>query len=256
MSAQVVEKALGSSQKEGERRRASRCAVRIERPPLRPDICKASVMLLETPDWSRERPIQWALKRLIDIVGSLVGLILLSPLMLGVALAIRMETPGAVIYRQERIGFRGRRFYMYKFRSMRQDADQLFTQLAEQNETNGGMFKMFNDPRVTRVGRFIRKYSIDELPQLYNVLKGDMSLVGPRPPIVRELAHYSGWHYFRFATLPGLTGLWQVSGRSRIQEFDTVVRLDCQYIANWNCWLDAELLLKTFRVVLAGMDTA
>lgn len=207
-------------------------------------------------DLKREKPIQWFLKRVIDIFGSSVGIIVLSPLMAIVAILIKFESPGPIIYKQKRVGFKGRQFNMYKFRSMRQDADELLDQLLEKNETNNGMFKMFNDPRVTKIGRFIRKYSIDELPQLFNVLKGDMSLVGPRPPIVRELKHYENWHYFRFSTLPGLTGIWQVSGRSRIKEFDTVVKMDYHYINNWNVLLDMKLILKTVPVVLGGMDTA
>lgn len=210
----------------------------------------------ESPALPDEKPIQWFFKRLIDVSCSLMGLLALSPLLLGVAIAIALESKGAVIYKQKRVGYKGRLFEMYKFRSMRQDADAMLEQLLEKNETNSGMFKLFNDPRVTGVGRFIRKYSIDELPQLFNVLKGDMSLVGPRPPIDRELKHYEQWHYLRFNTLPGLTGIWQVSGRSRIKEFDTVVKMDFRYIKEWNILLDLKLILKTFPVVLGGMDTA
>jgi lipopolysaccharide/colanic/teichoic acid biosynthesis glycosyltransferase len=216
----------------------------------------APTVIAESYDLSKEKPIQWIFKRILDIAGSGLGLLLLSPLLIAVAIAIRIDSPGSVIYKQKRIGLHGRKFNMYKFRSMRQDADAMLAELLAKNETNTGMFKMFNDPRVTAVGRFIRKYSIDELPQLINVLKGDMSLVGPRPPIERELEHYENWHYFRFATLPGLTGVWQVSGRSRIKEFDTVVRMDYQYINEWNLLLDIRLILKTFPVVLGGMDTA
>jgi lipopolysaccharide/colanic/teichoic acid biosynthesis glycosyltransferase len=205
---------------------------------------------------SESKPFQWFLKRLLDVFCSLFGLLALSPLLLLVALAIKLESPGPVIYKQRRVGFKGQFFDMYKFRSMRQDADAMLAQLMAQNETNNGMFKLFNDPRVTQVGRFIRKYSIDELPQLFNVLIGNMSLVGPRPPIDRELQHYKDWHYIRFSTLPGLTGLWQVSGRSRIKEFDTVVQMDTRYIKEWNMLLDIKLILKTFPVVFGGMDTA
>lgn len=202
------------------------------------------------------KPFQWILKRFLDILGSGLGMILLSPLLLIVSIAICVETPGPLIYKQKRVGLGGRKFNMYKFRSMRQNADEMLAQLLDKNETNAAMFKMFNDPRVTKVGRFIRKYSIDELPQLFNVLKGDMSLVGPRPPIERELNAYESWHFYRFSTLPGLTGVWQVSGRSRIQEFDTVVKMDYQYIDEWNVFLDIKLILKTFPVVFGGMDTA
>lgn len=207
-------------------------------------------------DLKKLKPVQWYLKRSVDLTASLLGLLALAPFLLIVAAAIRLETPGAVIYKQKRIGLHGKTFFMYKFRSMKQDADQQIAQLMAQNQTGKGMFKMFNDPRVTRVGQFIRKYSIDELPQLFNVLKGDMSLVGPRPPITRELQHYKNWHYFRFATLPGLTGLWQVSGRSTIKDFDSVVKLDYQYINTWSLAQDFKLLLKTFPIVLCGRDTA
>lgn len=212
--------------------------------------------LAATYDLSQIKPYQWFFKRGFDIVASTLGLLAISPLLLAVAVAIRLESPGSVLYKQQRIGLNGKKFNMYKFRSMRQDADQMLQQLMEKNETGQGMFKMFDDPRVTKVGKFIRKYSIDELPQLLNVIKGHMSLVGPRPPIERELQHYKNWHYFRFATLPGLTGLWQVSGRSKIKEFDHVVKMDYQYINNWSLWLDFKLLMKTFPVVVGGMDTA
>jgi lipopolysaccharide/colanic/teichoic acid biosynthesis glycosyltransferase len=202
------------------------------------------------------KPVQWQLKRLIDVVCSLMGIVALSPLLLIVALAIRLESKGPIIYKQRRVGYKGRLFNMYKFRSMREDADTMLEQLLAKNETNSGMFKLFNDPRVTKVGKFIRKYSIDELPQLFNVIKGDMSLVGPRPPIDRELKYYEDWHYLRFTTLPGLTGVWQVSGRSRIKEFDTVIKMDFHYIKEWNVLLDLKLILKTFPVVFGGMDTA
>ncbi|HEY9687740.1 MAG TPA: sugar transferase [Coleofasciculaceae cyanobacterium] len=214
------------------------------------------IFLAESYDLSKRKPIQWFCKRTVDICCSLLGLLILAPFMLTVALLIRLETPGPIIFKQRRIGLKGREFEMYKFRSMRQDADRQIVHLMAHNEAGNGMFKMSNDPRVTRIGKFIRKYSIDELPQLFNVLKGDMSLVGPRPPIPRELQFYKNWHYLRFATLPGLTGLWQVSGRSRIKEFDHVVKLDYRYINDWNLILDFKLILKTFPVVLGGMDTA
>lgn len=214
------------------------------------------IFLASSYDLRKVKPIQWTFKRLIDVSASGLGLLCLMPFLLLVAAAIRIESKGPVIYKQKRIGFQGKMFNMYKFRSMKQDADKMLDSLMEKNETNTGMFKMFNDPRVTKVGRFIRKYSIDELPQLVNVVKGDMSLVGPRPPIEREVETYKNWHYFRFATLPGLTGLWQVSGRSKIKDFDTVVKMDYQYINSWNLGLDLKLLLKTFPVVVGGMDTA
>lgn len=202
------------------------------------------------------KPYQWIIKRSIDFTGSAIGLLMLLPFLIVIATIISIESEGPVIYKQKRIGLKGKEFEMYKFRSMRADAEKLLHQLLEKNEIGSGMFKMLNDPRITRVGKWLRKFSIDELPQLFNVLKGDMSLVGPRPPIESELQDYKQWHYFRFATLPGLTGLWQVSGRSRIKEFDQVVEMDYQYIRNWSLWLDFKLLLKTVPVVLFAKDTA
>lgn len=204
---------------------------------------------------NRERPNQWAIKRLFDILASGLGLLLIAIPLLMVALAIRIESPGPLFFKQKRIGRYGRTFEMLKFRSMYQDAEARLQELVAQNDSNPGMFKMKNDPRVTKVGRFIRKYSIDELPQLINVLKGDMSLVGPRPPIIRELEAYAPWHYVRFSTLPGLTGAWQVSGRSTITNFDDVVKLDFNYIKSWNLVQDMRILMKTVPVVLFGKDT-
>ncbi len=195
---------------------------------------------------------EWSIKRLFDITASLFGLILISPLLLLIALLIKLDSKGPLLFKQERVGFDGRRFHMYKFRSMSVDAEKVLKDLLQFNETNDVMFKMTNDPRMTRVGRILRKYSLDELPQLLNVLRGEMSLVGPRPPIVREVETYQPWHYIRFSTLPGLTGLWQVSGRSTINDFDMVVKLDSSYIKNWSLWMDFKILLKTIPVVLGG----
>jgi exopolysaccharide biosynthesis polyprenyl glycosylphosphotransferase len=223
--------------------------------PLYPDNVGA-IPLQHAYDLEKQKPVQWFLKRLLDVSASLTGLLILLPFLLLTALAIALESEGPILYKQKRIGLKGRDFEMYKFRSMRVDADQELQKLIQQNQTNDGMFKMFDDPRVTRVGKFIRKYSIDELPQLLNVLKGDMSLVGPRPPIEREVRAYKEWHFIRFSTLPGLTGLWQVSGRSDIKEFDTVVKMDFQYIREWSLLLDIKLLLKTFPTVLSGKGAA
>lgn len=202
------------------------------------------------------KPLQWKLKRLIDYVGSLFGIIALFPFFLIIAVAIKIESKGPILYKQERIGLYGNKFNMYKFRSMRADADKQFEALKALNQTNDGMFKIFNDPRVTKVGSFLRKYSLDEFPQLLNVLKGEMSLVGPRPPIERELSIYEPWHYLRFGTIPGLTGLWQVSGRSHIKDFNKVVELDCHYITQWSFLRDLKLLLKTIPVVLFAKGAA
>jgi exopolysaccharide biosynthesis polyprenyl glycosylphosphotransferase len=190
-----------------------------------------------------------AIKRLLDIIAALGGLILLSPLMLVTAVAIKLDSPGPVIFSQERNGFRGRVFKMYKFRSMVTDAEQLFTHLESKNEVSGQMFKIRNDPRITRVGKIIRKTSIDELPQLFNVLKGEMSLVGPRPPIVREVVKYEAWHSLRLSVKPGLTGLWQISGRNDLG-FEEMVRLDMKYIRERSLKYDLKIILKTIPVLL------
>ncbi len=224
--------------------------------PVKPIDRAKPIFLSEEFNLRKRKPLQWKLKRALDITLSLGGIACLSPLLTTVAILIKLDSKGPVIYKQKRVGLHGQTFEMYKFRSMRQDADQLLHTLLDQNETNGTMFKMFNDPRVTRIGRFIRKYSIDELPQLFNVLKGDMSLVGPRPSLSREVRQYKKWHHIRFSTLPGLTGIWQVSGRSKVLEFDTVVGMDCQYINHWNILLDLKLIFKTLPVVFKGMDTA
>jgi lipopolysaccharide/colanic/teichoic acid biosynthesis glycosyltransferase len=205
---------------------------------------------------ANEKKIQWAIKRLADIVLTLSGLLVIAlPLSL-LALAIKLDSPGPIFFKQRRVGQHGQEFDMYKFRSMHIDAEARLAELIDQNETNEGMFKLKNDPRVTRVGRIIRKFSLDEFPQLINVLKGDMSLVGPRPPICRELSAYEAWHYVRFSTRPGLTGEWQVSGRSNIQRFDDVVALDFRYIESWSLLRDIGILLKTIPVVLFAKDAA
>ncbi len=192
------------------------------------------------------------MKRALDILGGLVGMLILVVATIFVAPAIKLESPGPVFFGQTRIGKNGRRFTFYKFRSMYQDAEQRKKELMEQNEVKGLMFKMENDPRITRVGRFIRKTSIDELPQFWNVLKGDMSLVGTRPPTVDEFEQYEAKHKCRLSMTPGLTGMWQISGRSDIKDFDEVVRLDMEYIDNWNILKDIKILFKTVAVVFFG----
>lgn len=192
------------------------------------------------------------IKRSIDILGALVGMlitILLTPL---IALAIKLDSRGPVFFSQTRIGRNGRRFAMYKFRSMYVDAEERKKELLAQNEMQGFMFKMENDPRITHVGKFLRKTSLDELPQFYNVLKGDMSLVGTRPPTADEFEKYSLHYRRRLSITPGLTGMWQVSGRSDITDFDEVVKLDLSYIDNWSLSLDFKILLQTIGVVLFG----
>lgn len=190
-------------------------------------------------------------KRIIDVTVSAVGLVLCAPLFLVIALAIRLDSPGSVIFRQTRVGLRGRRFEMYKFRSMRMGAEEQQDMLADLNEVNGPIFKIRDDPRLTRVGRILRRLSLDELPQLVNVLRGEMSLVGPRPPVPAEVEKYQEWHKKRLEAPPGMTGLWQVSGRSRLS-FDEMVLLDIYYIENWSLWLDFKILMRTIPKVLLG----
>lgn len=194
-------------------------------------------------------------KRLIDIVGSLCGIILLSPLFLIVAILIKLEDPkGKVFFAQERNGKYPKTFKMYKFRSMVHNAEDLLKDLMDRNEQTGPVFKINDDPRITKVGKFIRRTSIDELPQLFNVLKGDMSLVGPRPPIPREVEQYNSYQMQRLAVKPGLTCIWQVSGRNNIG-FDEWVEMDIEYIKTRNLWLDIKLIFKTVGV-LFGDDNA
>lgn len=193
---------------------------------------------------------QLLIKRGIDIVGSVVGLILTGIISLFVAPAIYISSPGPIFFSQERIGLNGRRFRIYKFRSMYMDAEERKAALMAENKMSGFMFKMDDDPRIIKgIGSFIRKTSIDELPQMWNVLKGDMSLVGTRPPTVDEFEQYEYHHKSRLATKPGITGMWQVSGRSDITDFEEVVELDNTYIYNWNLALDIKILLKTVLVV-------
>ena len=188
-------------------------------------------------------------KRSIDVVCSGLGLLLLSPLFAIVALVVKSDR-GPVFFLQERVGIKGQPFKMVKFRSMRTDAEEIKKQLAAQNEGHGLLFKMANDPRVTPVGRFIRKYSIDELPQLWNVFKGDMSLVGPRPPLPEEVEKYEEMVYRRLLVKPGITGLWQVSGRSDLS-WEESVRLDLYYVENWSLTTDFVILARTVRAVFA-----
>lgn len=192
------------------------------------------------------------IKRVMDIAGGLVGIVITLIFFPFVALAIKLDSPGPVLFSQIRIGRNGRRFKIYKFRSMYIDAEERKKELEKQNEMQGLMFKMENDPRITRVGKFIRKTSIDELPQFYNVLKGDMSLVGTRPPTADEFEKYTQYYRRRISMTPGLTGLWQVSGRSEIEDFDDVVKYDLEYIDGWSLTLDIKILIKTIWVVFAG----
>lgn len=195
---------------------------------------------------------QFLVKRMVDILGGLIGLAITGILFLIFAPVIKIQSPGPVFYAQWRVGLNGRKFKMYKFRSMYPDADARKAELMKQNKMDGFMFKMDNDPRIFPAGHFIRKYSIDEFPQFWNVLKGDMSLVGTRPPTVDEWEQYSPRHRARLGMKPGITGLWQVSGRSDITNFEDVVNLDVQYICNWSLAEDAKILVRTIGVVFSG----
>lgn len=200
--------------------------------------------------YQNKRYIYRLSKRIFDFVASLLGLIILSPLFLIIAIAIKIEDPkGPVFYSQIRLGKKQEAFKMYKFRSMVVDADKHLKDLLDENEVDGAMFKMKKDPRVTRVGQFIRKYSIDELPQLVNVLLGNMSLVGPRPPLPREVAEYTEYDKQRLAVKPGCTGLWQVSGRNDVG-FHEMVALDLKYISKRNLGFDLYIMLRTFWVFI------
>jgi exopolysaccharide biosynthesis polyprenyl glycosylphosphotransferase len=192
-------------------------------------------------------------KQAIDFFGALVALILLSPLFAVIAILIRLTSSGPVLFRQQRCGLNGEPFNMLKFRSMSTDAEQRRHELERLNEMQGPVFKVTNDPRVTPVGRWLRKYSFDELPQLWNVLCGEMSLVGPRPLPVHEVKRFDDpAHRRRLSVKPGLTCLWQISGRNQVTDFRDWVRLDLEYIDNWSLWLDIKILFKTFPVVFTG----
>lgn len=190
-------------------------------------------------------------KRVLDAVGSAGLILLLSPAFLVIALLVKATSRGPVIYRQIRVGMGGREFVFYKFRSMYEDADRRLQEVLDKNEKAGPIFKMKNDPRVTPIGRFLRKYSLDELPQLFNVLKGDMSLVGPRPPLPREVEQYDDRALQRLSVLPGITCLWQICGRSDTS-FEDWLELDSLYVENMSFWLDLKILMKTPLSVIRG----
>ena len=192
------------------------------------------------------------LKRLIDIVVSMILLSILAPVFLGIAILIKLNSAGPVFYVQRRVGLNGRLFDMYKFRSMFSNADRQLELLLKHNEMKGPAFKLKKDPRVTSIGKFLRRFSLDELPQLWNVLKGDMSLVGPRPPVPVEVSEYQRFYRRRLSMRPGLTCTWQVSGRNEINDFESWVKLDLEYIDNWSIWRDFSLLVRTIPAVLFG----
>jgi len=202
--------------------------------------------------WRMTVRLSYAAKRAIDIAGSFAGMVLLSPVFLSIAAAVKLTSPGPVIFSQTRVGRYGRHFRFYKFRSMRVDAEARKAELLSQNESKDGViFKMKDDPRITKVGRFLRRTSLDELPQLWNVFVGDMSLVGPRPPVPSEVAEYTLDDRKRLDVIPGITCLWQVMGRSEIP-FNEQVRLDKEYILAPGFWKDVKILLKTVPAILGG----
>jgi len=197
-------------------------------------------------------PDQLFIKRLMDIAGALVGIVINLVLFPFIGLAIKLDSSGPVFFQQIRIGQNGRQFKLYKYRSMYRDAEQKKSELLSKNEMNGAVFKITDDPRITKVGKFLRHTSLDELPQFWNVLVGDMSLVGTRPPTLDEVNEYGLHHYRRLSIKPGITGLWQVSGRNKISEFDEIVKLDTRYIDQWSLGLDCKIIGQTFKVLLSG----
>src|SRR5580692_12805994 len=216
------------------------------------DEVKSTVVqpLIRSPRWrSRSRLV---CKRAIDVVVSAVLMVLLSPLQLVLSVLVRVTSPGPVFYRWRVVGEGGHPFLGYKFRSMTMNADDLKRTLIEQNEMVGPVFKLTHDPRVTPLGKWMRRYSLDELPQLYSVLKGDMSLVGPRPPLATEYQRFTKFQEQKLQVKPGITCLWQVNGRNQVNDFDAWVRLDLEYIRCWSLGLDVKILLRTVAAVLAG----
>ncbi|GAB4154430.1 MAG: sugar transferase [Cyanobacteria bacterium J069] len=212
-------------------------------------------MLGEVPTLTLEAPVlvgsDFWIKRFFDFCFAALAILFFSPVYIAIALLIRLDSPGPIFFRQTRVGLHGNRFKVWKFRTMVQNAAQLQAILEAQNEMKDGvLFKMKDDPRITRIGKFLRRYSLDELPQLFNVLVGEMSFVGPRPLPERDVERFHDRHFIRQEVLPGITGLWQVSGRSDITDFEKAVQLDLTYITNWSLWLDFKILLKTFEVVL------
>jgi exopolysaccharide biosynthesis polyprenyl glycosylphosphotransferase len=207
------------------------------------------MVAVETPasmDWQR------ACKRVIDVVVGNIAFCLLSPLLILIGLAIKLTSPGPILYHWRVVGQNGRPFVSYKFRSMVVNADAMKAALEATNEMSGPVFKMKADPRITPIGRVLRKFSLDELPQLWSVIKGDMSLVGPRPPLQTEYAQFSDYQKQKLRVKPGITCLWQISGRNNIRDFDQWVQLDLEYIRHWSLWLDLKILFMTIPAVVRG----
>jgi exopolysaccharide biosynthesis polyprenyl glycosylphosphotransferase len=195
--------------------------------------------------------VELIFKRVLDLALSIATLVLLSPVLLAIAIAVKLDSPGPILYASERIGKKARVFRCFKFRTMVRDADRRRAEIMHMNERQGILFKISDDPRITRIGRILRKYSLDELPQFLNVLRGDMSVVGPRPPIASEVRQYNLSHLRRLDVTPGITGLWQVQARQD-PSFDSYISLDVAYIENWSVWLDIKIILRTVGVVFAG----
>ena len=193
------------------------------------------------------------IKRLVDIVGAFIGIIILSPLLIIVAIRIKLDSKGSAIFSQVRVGYKGKEFKIYKFRTMVEDAEELKKGLENKNEMTGPMFKIKDDPRITKIGKIIRKTSIDELPQLLNILRGDMSIVGPRPSLPSEVKGFNTWMLKRFEVKPGLTCYWQVSGRNNI-DFEDWMKLDCKYVDERNTWVDIKLIFKTVGVLFGDKN--
>jgi len=221
-------------------------------PSVEQESVDSSSMLLENK--VNNKLVYSKAKRSIDVIGAILGLLILLPIFLVIGILIKIEDPkGPVFFKQVRVGKDGSEFNMYKFRSMVTDAEEKLAELLTLNQVSGAMFKMKNDPRVTKIGRFIRKTSIDELPQLWNVLKGEMSLVGPRPPLLREVNEYTNYQMQRLLVTPGCTGIWQASARSSVG-FEEMVEMDLYYIRNRSLFLDFKIILKTVTVFLGSKN--
>lgn len=217
----------------------------LEQRPEQEALSKLALSSFQT----RTHPsVQSSVKRWVDIVGALIGLAITGIVLVPIAIATRFDNPGPIFYSQIRCGYRGKTFRIWKFRSMVTNADKL--KHLVHNEAKGGIFKNRNDPRITRVGRILRKTSLDELPQFWNVLQGDMSLVGTRPPTIEEVMGYERHHWERLNVKPGITGEWQANGRSSVLDFEDIVALDMAYQKKWSVWYDLKLIFKTIRVVL------
>jgi exopolysaccharide biosynthesis polyprenyl glycosylphosphotransferase len=232
------------------RQEAEREAAAVLQPEANAEI-RARVVEHITGSELTPKPLYTALKRALDVAIALAGLVATLPLTLVIALLIKLDSPGPVFFRQERLGKGLRPFSIFKFRSMYTDQTEVPPELLQKNETNGPLFKMRKDPRVTRVGRWLRRTSLDELPQLINILMGEMSVVGPRPPMPRELAGYDTVQRLRLRVTPGLTGLWQVSGRSEVK-FEQMVQMDLHYMEHRSLWLDLKIMVMTVPSVLFG----